>query len=193
MTADPAESVAMNEEAASHQETREHVRPRTSFRTMCSSRQGFSMTEMVIAISVIGVLAAIVIPAYVGLISGSKEALANEKLEMLNQGLNDYAHAFKEYTRTPNNGSYSDELTIVNDLEYRDPDDNKALVGSPFVRTTYRPEGSSSTDDYRFIWTGYRFKLLRPGDLGSGIKVVFDGSDNGTPFVYPSNYSSSGR
>lgn len=180
------ESVAMNCEAARKQDraTPAHVRAR---------RNGFSMTEMVIAISVIGVLAAIVMPGVSGIVTGSKESLANEKLEMLNQGLNSYGHAFKEYTYTPNNGSASDELTVVLDLQYRNPNDARALTGSPFVRTDYRPQTSSSTSDYRFVWTGYRFKIVRPGESGTGIRVDFDGSDNGTPFVFPPNYSSSGR
>lgn len=154
---------------------------------------GFSMTEMVIAISVIGVLAGIVIPSFSGILTGSKESLANEKLEMLNQGLNSYGHAFKEYTAAANNTSASDELTVVLDLQYRNPNEARALTGSPFVRTDYRPMTSSSADDYRIVWTGFRFKLLRPGDSGTGIRVDFDGSDIGTPFVFPPNYSSSGR
>ena len=156
-------------------------------------RDGFSMTEMVIAISVIGVLAGIVIPGLTSTLSGSKETMAIEKLETLNQALNAYGHAYKEYTYTPNNSSGTDELTVLLDLQYRNPNEAKALTGSPFVRTNYRPGTSSDSSDYRIVWTGMRFKLLRPGDTGTGIKVVFDGSDTGTPFAYPPNYSSSGR
>lgn len=151
------------------------------------------MTEMVIAIAVIGVLAGIVIPGFSGALNGSKEVMATEKVEMLNQGLNAYAHSYKEYTYTASNSSAADELTVVLDLQYRNPDDDKALTGAPFVRTDYRPKSSSDTNDYRILWTGMRFKLLRPGDVGTGIKVEFDGTDNGTPFVFPANYSSSGR
>lgn len=155
--------------------------------------RGYSMTEMFIVITIMGALSSIAIPYYVGVVSGSKEALANDTLEMLNRGLNDYAHAYKEYTRTANDGSFDEELTIVLDLEYRNPNEDKALTGSPFVRPEYRPQGSSSTGDYRISWTGYRFKLLRPGQSGSGLKVPFDGSDIGTPYVYPANYNSAGR
>jgi prepilin-type N-terminal cleavage/methylation domain-containing protein len=138
---------------------------------------GFSMTEMVITVSVIGVIATILIPAMTGVVVGSQEALANQKLEVLNQGLD----------------SYADELTVVLDLQYRNPDANRAPTGAPFVIPEYRPSPSSSTADYRIMWTGYRFKLIRPGQSGTGIKVAFDGSDIGTPFVFPPNYSSSGR
>ena len=155
--------------------------------------RGFSMTEMVMAISIIGVLGAAVIIAMTGVMAGSKEALANDKLEMLNQGLNQYKHSYKEYTYPASDGSNLDEMTVLKDLQYRNPNEIKALTGSPFVRPDYQPSLSTSADDYRIVWTGSRFKLLRPGTPGSGIKVVFDGSDYGTPFVYPPNYSSSGR
>lgn len=155
-------------------------------------RAGFSLTEVVICIAVMGGLAAVVIPTMVGIMDGSKEALANEKLEMLNKGLNSYAHSFKEYL-TPPIGSESDELKVILDLEYRNPNEDRALIGSPFIDPRYRPGHSSSTSEWRIVWTGYRFKLVRPGEVGTGLKVVFDGSDYGTPYAYPANYNSSGR
>lgn len=154
---------------------------------------GFSMTEMVITVSVIGVIATILIPAMTGVVLGSQEAIANQKLEMLNQGLDSYAHSVQEYSFAPINSSATDELTVVLDLQYRNPNANRAPTGAPFVVPEYRPSPSSSTADYRMMWTGYRFKLIRPGQSGTGIKVAFDGSDIGTPFVFPPNYSSSGR
>ena len=183
----------MHYEAESQQKLKGPVQNRTALLFRRASRWGFSMSEMVITIAVLGVLAAIVIPMLVGTITGSKEALANAKVEMLNQGLNEWAHSFKEYSFTPNNGSASDELTIVLDLEYRNPNPNKTLTGSPFVNPSYRPKESSSLADYRITWTGFRFKLIRPNSSGTGIKVEFDGSDYGTPFVYPPNFSTSGR
>lgn len=154
---------------------------------------GFSMTEMVITISIIGVLAGIAISSIGGTYNGSRDAIAQEKVETLNQALNAYAHAWKEYQFPPINGNFADELTVLLDLEYRDPNPDKALVGSPFLRPDYRPTGSTSVDDYRIEWTGLRFKLLKPGVAGAGIKIMFDGSDYTTPFAYPPNYSSSGR
>ncbi len=151
------------------------------------------MSEMVITISIIGALAAIAVPGMTGIFSGSQDAIANEKLEMLNQGLNAYGHAYKEYNAPANDGSASDELTAVLDLEYRNPNPNKTLTGSPFIRPDYRPVSSGSATDYRIVWTGYRFKLLKPGVAGIGLKVVFDGSDYTEPYAYPPNYSSSGR
>lgn len=156
-------------------------------------RHAYSMSEMIITISVIGVLAGLVVPSLTGTLAGSKEAIANDRLELLNQALNEWAHAFKEYSMAPQDGSASDELTILLDLEYRNPDANKTLPGSPFVEPRYRPQASSNTADYRIVWAGYRFKLLRPGQSGTGIKIPFDGSDYGTPYTYPSNFSTSGR
>lgn len=167
--------------------------PRISFGAALPRPKGFSMTEMVTSIAIIGVLASIAVLSMTGVVTGAKEGVATDRLEMLNQGLNSYAQAYKEYTYTPNDSAYSDENTVINDLEYRNADPNKALVGSPFVRPEYRPKYSGSNKDYRLMWTGSRFKLLRPGTDGFGAVVAFDGSDIGTPLVYPPNYSSSGR
>lgn len=163
-------------------------------RCLCALRRhAYSMSEMIITISIIGVLAGLVVPSLTGTLAGSKEALANDKVETLNQALNEWSHAFKEYSMAPQDGSASDELTILLDLEYRNPDPNKTLPGSPFVEPRYRPQASSNAADYRIVWTGYRFKLLRPGQSGTGIKIPFDGSDYGTPYAYPANFSTSGR
>ena len=158
-----------------------------------ASRSGFSMTEMITAIAIIGVMSSIVVLSMTGTVTGAKEGVAVDRMEMLNQGLNSYAQAYKEYTYPPNDSAFTDENTVINDLEYRNADPNKALIGSPFVRPNYRPSYSGSNKDYRLMWTGSRFKLLRPGTDGFGAKVSFDGSDIGTPLVYPPNYSSSGR
>ena len=182
----------MNCEAGRIQQPAIRARPHTVSLLRRALRAGFSMTEVIISIAVMGVLAAIVIPGMAGIMDGSKEALANEKLEMLNKGLNSYAHAYKEYLFTPLS-SEADELKIILDLEYRNPDEDRVITGSPFIDPRYRPAPSSSATDWRIVWTGYRFKLLRPGATGTGIKVVFDGSDYGTPYVFPPNYSSSGR
>ena len=156
-------------------------------------RDGFSMSEMVTTIAIIGVLASIVVVSMTGAVTGAKESVALDRLEMLNQGLNSYAQSYKEYLYTPNDSSFTDENTVINDLEYRNPDNNKALTGSPFIRQDYRPKYSGSNQDYRLMWAGSRFKLLRPGTDGYGAKVAFDGSDLGAPFAYPPNYNSSGR
>lgn len=155
--------------------------------------RGFSMTEMVVTISVLGVLAGIAISHVGDALSSSKLVVATEKMEMLNRGLHAYASAVKSLT----NGDMAvradanDEIQVLLTLEYRDP--ANPVPGSPFVDEHYRPKTSSNADEYRLQWAGGLFRLLKPGQSGAGLQVPFDGSDLGTPFKYPPNFHSLGR
>ena len=166
--------------------SREVRKPRRSVR-------GFSMTEMVVTISVMGVLAGIAISQISDAMKSAKVAAATQKLEMLNQALHAYASAVKSLT----NGDMAvradsnDEMQVLLTLGYRDP--NNPVPGSPFVDEHYRPKTSSNADDYRLQWAGGLFRLLLPGQTGAGLKVPFDGSDMGDPFHYPPNFHSLGR
>lgn len=160
------------------------------------ARIGFSVTEMVITISIIGVLAGIVLMKISGTLSASQEAIAHEKVEMLNSGLHKFNYANYEIhpgSLTVQSGTTGDEWAVLRTLQYRNPNEDRASLGSPYVRPDYNPTSSNSTDDFRIIWTGRLYKLLKPGETGLGIKVVFDGSDYTTPFVFPPNFSMAGR
>jgi len=152
-------------------------------------RAGFSMSEMVITISIIGVLATISISAMSGVLNGSKESIARDRLEMLNQALNTFAYSNLELTFTPIAGSSSDEIAVLRYLQFRDPNENRASTGSPYVTPRYNPLTSSSTDDFRIVWKGSRYSLLREGESGTGLKVSIDGSDFTTPFIFPPGFS----
>lgn len=154
--------------------------------------RGFSMTELIWVIAALGVLAGIAI-SHVGSMSiGAQSAVAREKLEMLNQGLHAYASAVTEITPGVQavRADSVDEQTVLLYLEYRNP--TNPVVGSPFVDPRYRPASSSSTDDFRLVWAGTMFKLLSPGQTGTGLKVPFDSSDMGTPYKYPANFRPQG-
>ena len=162
--------------------------------------RGYSLTEMIMVISGIGILAGIVLPQFGDIFRGSQEVGAREKLEMLNRGVANHQHAspsnpdgtpanLENRTAVPN--ATWDESTVLLQLQYRDP--NVPSVGSPYVMTNFRPAYSSNTADYRIEWTGTVFKLLTPGQSGAGIKVVFDGSDIGPHVVHPPGYKWGGR
>ncbi len=151
-----------------------------------SREGGFSLSEIAVTISIIGVLATVCVMMMTGIVVGSKEAIATAKLEQLNKAVSEYNYSNLEID--PNRLSVqtantSDEQMVLNALKYRDPVESKAAIGSPFILTDYNPVPSSSADDYRLMWAGRIFKLLKPGAAGTGFKVVFDGSDMtpGTP------------
>jgi hypothetical protein len=60
------------------------------------------------------------------------------------------------------------------------------------MRTDWNPTTSNSNADYRAEWTGSTWRLLEPGTGGAGLKIVFDGSDLGTPYVHASGFTPAG-
>jgi hypothetical protein len=61
------------------------------------------------------------------------------------------------------------------------------------MRHDWNPAISSSTGDYRVMWMGNLYKLLPPGTTGTGLKVNFEGTDLGTPFQFPPNFTMAGK
>ena len=153
----------------------------------------FSLTEMVTTVSILGILASIVVVQMSDNYSAARDILAQDRLEMLNRGLSECAASVREYVVTREDARTTDELRVLMEMQYRNPDPDKADINSPFIEPRYRPTTSSSLQDYRIRWTGRRFELLRPGTTGSGLKVVFDGSDIGEPREYPPNFNPFGR
>ena len=98
-----------------------------------------------------------------------------------------------EYTESAANGATWDENLLLLTLQYRNPDDDLADTNSPYIDPRYRPKTSSSSTTFRLQWNGRRFELLTPGTAGSGLLVVFDGSDYGAPRVYPQDFNTNGR
>lgn len=151
------------------------------------------MSELVITISILGVLAGVVIIMMNGAFGASQETLAISRVEMLNAALHTWSTGNREMSFIRRDETTADELIVLRDLQYRNPNEAKAAIGSPYVPPEYNPPNSSSDEDYRIRWNGRSFELLRPGISGTGLKMVFDGSDITAPFQFPANYQSSGR
>lgn len=152
-------------------------------------RCAFSVTELVVTISILGTLAALIITSFGGLVTSSREVFAERKVELLNEALNRHATAGRPLARVPQAGSDQDELLVLLALQMRRED----LVGSPFVSPLYVPNPSSSDEDYRLRYNGVRFELLKPGQIGTGLKVAFDGSDVGPARTIPPGFDPYGR
>lgn len=149
------------------------------------------MTEMVWVVAIMGILAAIVITTIGQVQKGSESTVAHQKLEMLNSALATFAQTGSEINYSPIDGSSGDETVVVHYLQGRDPVNPQA--GSPFISPRYRPPGSSDPQFYRLMWTGSQFKLLSPGDAGTGLLVPFDGSDIGDAWIQPKGWKPYGK
>lgn len=156
-------------------------------------RAGFSMTELVIVISILGVLSTIAMTSFSHLLSGGKDAVAAERREMLNRALHMFAQHNYDMVFSRQDTNTADEVVILRTLQYRDPNPNRVKIGSPYVDPRYNPAVSSSADSYRLRWTGRNYELLKPGTAGSGILMDFEGADFTAPFAFPPNFRMAGR
>lgn len=156
-------------------------------------RAGYSMTELVVVISIMGVLCGIAVASYNQFLGGAKETLAKDRTEMLNQALHRFAQQNYEMVHTRMDSSIGDEKAVLLSLQYRNPNPERATVGSPYVDPRYRPETSSSDKEYRLRWTGRLYELLRPGVPGVGLLMNFEGADFTKPFDFPPNFKMAGR
>ncbi len=154
---------------------------------------GFSLTEMIITISILAVLAGIVLMSVQGTYEASRAVLARERVEMLNHGLVQFAQHNYEMIFNQRLDSGADELVVLRSLQFRNPDVDLAKIGSPYISPSYNPLLSSDADDYRIRWTGRMYELIRPGENGMGIRMVFDGSDMTEAFKFPPNFQMAGR
>lgn len=148
-------------------------------------RAAFSLVEVIATIAVIGIVAAIAIPSLGKILDGSRRGVAGNVIETLNKATRNFSHSQWDLRSAPVPASGGDELLILRTLQWRDPNPSGELNASgPFMKTDWNPTTSTSDKDYRAEWTGSSWRLLEPGTAGSGLKIVFDGSDLGTPYVH---------
>jgi len=151
------------------------------------------MSELVIVICILAVLAAITVAPLGQFLSGGKDALAMSRQETLNQAVYRFAQQNYELQFNRMDGSVADELLILRTLQYRNPNINLAQPGSPYMDPRYNPVSSSDTTQHRLRWTGNMYELLLPTQSGTGILMDFDGADFTTAFAFPPNFQMAGQ
>jgi hypothetical protein len=151
------------------------------------------MTELVIVVSILGVLATITVSTFPSLLESSKVAVATERVECLNRALHTFAQQNYEMVFNRMDSSGADEMVVLRTIQYRNPDIDRAKVGSPYFDPRYNPVVVSTISEYRIRWFGRGYELLRPGTAGTGIQMNFDGTDFTTAFVFPPNFQMAGR
>ncbi|MDF1853632.1 MAG: type II secretion system protein [Verrucomicrobiales bacterium] len=150
-----------------------------------NSDAGISLVEMIITIAVIGILSALVVPTIGNVVEGSRRGVAENVMQTLNKATREFGHSQWDLRSTPIATSGGDEMLILRTLQWRDPDLSGELnPKGPFMRNDWNPATSTSDEDYRVEWTGSTWRLLEPGTVGAGLKLVFDGSDLGTPYIH---------
>lgn len=143
---------------------------------------------MVITIAILGILAGIAYFSLGGSLAASQQTMARARVEMLNSALKKWAMVNPEMYYPASESATTDELFVLRSLQYRNPDEDKAAPGSPFVPAEYNPQDSTSEQDYRLRWNGRIFELLEPGQPGTGLRMAFDASDMTEPVTFDENY-----
>lgn len=162
----------------------------------CCRTAGFSMVEALIVIAIIGILSALAVPQMGGILNGSRKSVAQNLLDSLNKATREFGHAYWSLRTTPDTATGNDELTILRTLQWRESDTaagGELHTKGPFMRPDWSPLTSTSTTDYRLVWTGSSWRLVQPTQAGAGLKINFNASDLGTTYTYPANYKPVGQ
>ena len=156
-----------------------------------SRLEGFSILELLIVISMIGIITSIAIPQLGGLLPSSKDVLARDFVENLNGSLKKHNQSNYRIKYQKNDFFAGDEIQIVRTLQWRDDEDPSP--GSPYMRQDWHPVVSSDVSEYRIKWNGYSFELIYPSSRGIGIHLSLDGSDYGLDYQFEKGYKPVGR
>jgi type II secretory pathway pseudopilin PulG len=154
------------------------------------------MVEVLVVIAMLGILSALAVSNMGGILTGSKSGISRNLLDSLNKATREFGHAYWTLRTTPDTATGSDELAILRTLQWRES--NTAAGGElhtkgPFMKPDWNPQTSSSTADYRLLWTGSSWRLVEPPLAGAGLKIDFNASDVGSAYTYPANYQPVGQ
>lgn len=159
--------------------------------TSNSRERGISLVEMIITIAVIGVISAIAIPSVGDVFGKSKDVVASNVNQGLNKATRKFSHSQWDLklTAIPNNAA--DELALLRTLQWREPTHAGSELNpkGPFMRIDWNPSLSSDPKEHRIEWTGSAWKVLSPGTAGAGLKVDFEGTDLGSPYIHDDDFT----
>ncbi len=125
-------------------------------------KRGVSLTELLVVVSVLAVIAAIGVPLMLNLVPSAGEQTATRNLNYLNGAVLSYNQAVEELNTN------ATETTILTMLQTRD---NRSH-GSPYLPANLKTNTSSDSSVYRAKWNGRMFEMLPPGSAGTGLPLL---------------------
>jgi len=156
-------------------------------RFSASGKRGMSFAEVMMALGVLGVIVAILIPSIMNVVPHAKSSTAEANLEQLNRAVLRFNQANWELIH-PVSGDSSDEEAIFRSLQYRAPATSNPAPGSPYIEQTLTFVDSDSDETYRASWNGRMFQLISPGTGGEGIDLSRMYEGGGTAVEFEEGY-----
>lgn len=127
------------------------------------TRNAYSMTELLVVVAVIAILASVAIPIISGVLQQSTREIAQRNLNLLNGAVSAYNQLNQRLSQAP-----GESLAVFSNLVTRD----EAVPGSPFLPAHLNAMESSATNTYRAKWNGTVFAMVSLGASGSGIDLL---------------------
>ncbi len=139
------------------------------------------MVEMLITISVIGILSSVAIVQYKGVVQRSEVALAGDFVEQLNNALKEFEQGAWELSVVADDSSTAEEEKVLRTLQHKAID----LFGSPYFRQDWNPSTTDDNSVPRVRWNGLNFELIAPGVDGKGYLIDSEGLEYNTSYTVP--------
>lgn len=130
---------------------------------------GLSLTEVLVVLAFLAIVAAISVPSISRLVSDSSYETAKRNLNYINSAVLSFNNSNWELVLATSSGS-DDEQKIFDSLRYRSA--TNPAAGSPYLPETATFVASSDTSTYRAMWNGRIFGIVVPGSNGTGLDLM---------------------
>lgn len=141
-----------------------------------NSCRGLSLIEVLISITIIGVISSIAVINYGDLFSRSERVISQDFVEQINNALKEFEQTAWQLSITADDNGVDDENQILTLLQTKDV----TVFGSPHLRGDWSSTESTDEATYRIRWNGVTFELIEPGTAGSGLLFDPEGMQFGT-------------
>ena len=139
--------------------------------------QGLSLIELLISITIIGIIAGVAVVNYGDTYERSVRVISAEFVEQLNGALNEFEQVAWQLDIAANNDAITEEQQILSYLQTKDV----TVFGSPHFRADWSAVASSDNSKYRIRWNGATFELMEPGTDGNGMLFDAEGGQFSPP------------